>query len=217
MPFIKPQIKVKQAASSPIKDKVLFRQQGNVTVLLPGSCAARCEFCFWNREDGKIKQSVDYARRLVDQLAALPRHMFPALSISGGEETKAVDPRIGKIRLLLPELLLYSWTSDETIRRCLQRAQHQFDSKMDSDEFQRLALSALKVSEFALRHQPGITTRQFLAQYYKTVSNSMWDGAPNARALREINSVLGIRQKRTVGVRLRLRDLSKRSDWFTVK
>lgn len=31
----------------------------NVTVLLPGTCNARCDFCFWNRDaDGTQRQDL---------------------------------------------------------------------------------------------------------------------------------------------------------------
>ena len=58
----------------------------NTTILLPGSCNAHCEFCFWNRKEAKIKPPADYFDSVFSALLFLPDD-FKCLSISGGEPT----------------------------------------------------------------------------------------------------------------------------------
>lgn len=65
----------------------------NTTILLPGSCNAHCDFCFWNRDEAKIKQLPDYLDMVFSNLANLPDD-FKVLSISGGEPT--LSPYFGK-------------------------------------------------------------------------------------------------------------------------
>ena len=59
----------------------------NITILVPGSCDASCDFCFWDREGGKIKPPLDYLTMLRRTLLTLSETMYPNLSISGGEPT----------------------------------------------------------------------------------------------------------------------------------
>ncbi len=58
----------------------------NTTILLPGSCNAKCDFCFWNREAAKIKPDPEYLNRVFHILKNLSSN-FSVLSISGGEPT----------------------------------------------------------------------------------------------------------------------------------
>ena len=58
----------------------------NTTLLLPGSCNAKCDFCFWNRDEAKINAPDDYLDKVFHNLSALPAD-FCTLSISGGEPT----------------------------------------------------------------------------------------------------------------------------------
>lgn len=74
----------------------------NTTILLPGSCSAACDFCFWNREEGKIKPPADYLDRVESILLSLPPE-FKVISISGGEPTESrffipLLNRLNKIR-----------------------------------------------------------------------------------------------------------------------
>jgi len=66
----------------------------NTTLMLPGSCNASCDFCFWNRDEAKIRPPADYLDRLFSHLARLP-DAFRVLSISGGEPT--LSPWFGKV------------------------------------------------------------------------------------------------------------------------
>ncbi len=63
-----------------------FNDAPNFTILTPGVCNAKCDFCFWNHEDGKIKPTDDYLSRLELTLLNLPKQ-FKLISISGGEPT----------------------------------------------------------------------------------------------------------------------------------
>jgi MoaA/NifB/PqqE/SkfB family radical SAM enzyme len=58
----------------------------NTTVLLPGSCNAKCDFCFWDRKSAKIKPPEDYLDKVFSILNNLPSQCR-TLSISGGEPT----------------------------------------------------------------------------------------------------------------------------------
>jgi MoaA/NifB/PqqE/SkfB family radical SAM enzyme len=66
----------------------------NTTILLPGSCNAHCGFCFWNRDEGKIKPPQDYIDKVFKILADLPKE-FETLSLSGGEPT--LSPQLTKL------------------------------------------------------------------------------------------------------------------------
>lgn len=65
----------------------------NTTLMLPGSCNASCDFCFWNRDEAKIKPPADYLDKVFSHLARLP-DAFRVLSISGGEPT--LSPWFGR-------------------------------------------------------------------------------------------------------------------------
>ena len=71
----------------------------NTTVLLPGSCNASCDFCFWDRDSSKIRPPEDYFERVFNGLAELHAHGFRTLSISGGEPT--LSPYFRKFLSLL--------------------------------------------------------------------------------------------------------------------
>lgn len=59
----------------------------NLSVMLPGMCNAKCEFCFWERyqESNKFPK-YDFALKVFDQVMALPE-CFKQMSITGGEPT----------------------------------------------------------------------------------------------------------------------------------
>lgn len=57
----------------------------NLTVLLPGKCNAKCDFCFWNRDFGRDKTS-GFVEKAMKQIEKLPSR-FRTISISGGEPT----------------------------------------------------------------------------------------------------------------------------------
>lgn len=54
----------------------------NFTIVMPGGCNAKCEFCFW-RQDKTVK---DYMDKLEKTMSSLPSQFY-MLSISGGEPT----------------------------------------------------------------------------------------------------------------------------------
>lgn len=54
----------------------------NFTVVMPGGCNAKCEFCFWKQE----KTCDDYLKKLKDTMDLLPSQFY-MISISGGEPT----------------------------------------------------------------------------------------------------------------------------------
>lgn len=58
----------------------------NTTIILPGKCNAKCGFCFWNRDFGKIEPGDGYLGRVFANLKSLPVR-FSTVSISGGEPT----------------------------------------------------------------------------------------------------------------------------------
>jgi MoaA/NifB/PqqE/SkfB family radical SAM enzyme len=66
----------------------------NTTILVPGTCNAHCGFCFWNREEGKIKPPGNYIEKVFDSLEKLPPE-FATLSLSGGEPT--ISPWLPRI------------------------------------------------------------------------------------------------------------------------
>ena len=59
----------------------------NLSVMLPGACNAKCEFCFWNR-DQQANQfpMMDFAEGLANILDSLPSQ-FSQISVTGGEPT----------------------------------------------------------------------------------------------------------------------------------
>jgi MoaA/NifB/PqqE/SkfB family radical SAM enzyme len=68
----------------------LFQHNGhlpNFTVMVPGACNAKCNFCFWNHEDGKIKPPDNYLELLKETIDNLPEQTFRAVSLTGGEPT----------------------------------------------------------------------------------------------------------------------------------
>lgn len=54
----------------------------NFTIVMPGGCNAKCEFCFWKQE----KTCKNYLERLVETMESLPSQFY-MISISGGEPT----------------------------------------------------------------------------------------------------------------------------------
>jgi organic radical activating enzyme len=59
----------------------------NLSVMLPGACNAKCEFCFWNRDQDANKFPVmKFGERLAAILDALPKE-FSHVSVTGGEPT----------------------------------------------------------------------------------------------------------------------------------
>lgn len=69
-----------------MKLKIYGEGDPNMTVLMPGQCNASCAFCFWNRNEAKIKSPADFCRTVLDDIFMSP-DMFRTLSISGGEPT----------------------------------------------------------------------------------------------------------------------------------
>jgi len=64
----------------------LSRPDPNFTILVPGGCNAKCDFCFWNADFGRIRPPADYLSELRLALLALPPS-FTTISVSGGEPT----------------------------------------------------------------------------------------------------------------------------------
>jgi|GEM_PF-2924482 len=58
----------------------------NFSIIVPGGCNAKCEFCFWDRDPLKIKEGSGYAKNLSNVLENLPS-CFKTISITGGEPT----------------------------------------------------------------------------------------------------------------------------------
>jgi len=58
----------------------------NTTILLNGSCNAECDFCFWDRNEAKIKAPENYFNKIFDSLKSI-NGLSNVLSISGGEPT----------------------------------------------------------------------------------------------------------------------------------
>ena len=73
MPTVQPDMPIKFLTNSP-----------NFSLVLPGTCNARCSFCFWQEEkEAKLK---DFLLNLDRSLKALPLE-FKQISITGGEPT----------------------------------------------------------------------------------------------------------------------------------
>ena len=71
-----------------MKDTELIKYANNnpnLTVLLPGKCNAKCDFCFWNRDFGKDKVT-GFVAKAMKHIERMPSR-FRTLSISGGEPT----------------------------------------------------------------------------------------------------------------------------------
>ena len=59
----------------------------NLSVMLPGACNAKCEFCFWNRDQEANKfPMMEFGERLASILDSLPSQ-FSQVSVTGGEPT----------------------------------------------------------------------------------------------------------------------------------
>jgi molybdenum cofactor biosynthesis enzyme MoaA len=59
----------------------------NLSLMLPGWCNAKCDFCFWEREQeaNKFPQK-EYANKVAEYLDSLP-NSFHQISVTGGEPT----------------------------------------------------------------------------------------------------------------------------------
>lgn len=66
----------------------------NFTIVMPGGCNAKCDFCFWKQE----KTSKDYMDKLEETMGLLPSQFY-MISISGGEPT--ISPYFKKIMNLI--------------------------------------------------------------------------------------------------------------------
>jgi len=66
--------------------KITNKYGPNTTVMLPGSCNAHCDFCFWDRNEAKVKPPENYIEEVLRLISILPPE-FHVLSISGGEPT----------------------------------------------------------------------------------------------------------------------------------
>ncbi len=84
----------------------LARPDPNFTILVPGGCNAKCDFCFWNADFGRIRPPADYLNKLRHVLLNLP-NSFSTVSVSGGE------PSVSK--MLIPVLQVI-----EEVRRTRQ-------------------------------------------------------------------------------------------------
>jgi len=62
----------------------LARPDPNFTILVPGGCNAKCQFCFWNADFGRIRPPANYLEELRRVLLVLPES-FRTISVSGGE------------------------------------------------------------------------------------------------------------------------------------
>jgi len=78
----------------------------NFTIMVPGNCNAKCGFCFWNHEDGKIVPPKNYLELLEETLLTLPEDIFPAVSLTGGEPT--ISKYIGDIAKVVRETRKWS-------------------------------------------------------------------------------------------------------------
>ncbi len=59
----------------------------NFSVMMPGKCNAKCDFCFWDRDNAANKSPLDkYAQTMYDYIMDLPFD-FRQLSLTGGEPT----------------------------------------------------------------------------------------------------------------------------------
>ena len=56
----------------------------NFTIMLPGTCNAKCQFCFWKK--CKEPTEIDWLAKLHDTIINLP-NKYTTISISGGEPT----------------------------------------------------------------------------------------------------------------------------------
>jgi MoaA/NifB/PqqE/SkfB family radical SAM enzyme len=66
----------------------------NFSIILPGGCNAKCDFCFWQQE----KATKNYVAKLSKTLSALPEY-FRSISLTGGEPTlsKHLEPVLHSI------------------------------------------------------------------------------------------------------------------------
>lgn len=71
----------------------------NFSIIVPSSCNARCDFCFWDRQLVDINRK-EYLERLWDTISSLPSD-FSQCSITGGEPTML--PWLRGILLLVRE------------------------------------------------------------------------------------------------------------------
>lgn len=70
-----------------MKNREILVDAPNFTAVLPGTCNANCDFCFWSREDqGGSVTHWDFAKKLAGTLDSLPAD-FWQISLSGGEPT----------------------------------------------------------------------------------------------------------------------------------
>ncbi len=85
-------MKLAKIAKSPTK---LLVDTPNLSIMLPGACNAKCEFCFWNRDQHANNfPLMDFAARLALTLDALPRQ-FAQVSVTGGEPT--ISPVLNEV------------------------------------------------------------------------------------------------------------------------
>ena len=81
----------------------------NLSVMLPGACNAKCEFCFWNRDQQANKfPMMDFADRLAKVLDSLPSQ-FSQVSVTGGEPT--ISPVLDEVMDVAP---VYTGMNPET-------------------------------------------------------------------------------------------------------
>ncbi len=75
----------------------IFYENPNLSLVLPGPCQAKCDFCFWYQK----KTAEDYLNRLEFVLETLPE-CFYQVSITGGEPT--LSPYLDDVLDLLAPL-----------------------------------------------------------------------------------------------------------------
>jgi molybdenum cofactor biosynthesis enzyme MoaA len=73
---------------------LIYGTTPNFSIVLPGGCNAKCDFCFWRQE----RTVNDYMAKLEETLSVLPRQ-FSQVSVTGGEPT--LSPRLADVLSLL--------------------------------------------------------------------------------------------------------------------
>lgn len=73
----------------------------NLSIMLPGWCNAKCNFCFWERDQASNKfPQKDFVEKAIQYLDALPNE-FSQVSVTGGEPT--ISPVFDDVMQVLHE------------------------------------------------------------------------------------------------------------------
>jgi len=82
--------------------KNLLVDTPNLSVMLPGRCNAKCDFCFWERDNvANNSLSKDFSSKLFDYVMELPE-CFRQISITGGEPT--ISPALDGVLAVVSRL-----------------------------------------------------------------------------------------------------------------